>query len=154
MRVDDGVRFLPYRRGGESWSGRIERWQVLSALAQVLSGLMAFVLIVMWILEAFFYRARSLYPIFRIEPEDVSAVRMWAINVGFYNLCFGLGVLAGLWMVNFGNADAGRGILVFALASHVLLGLVLVASNRKLWLSAVGQSGLSLAALVAVLAGG
>ena len=32
---------------------------------------MALVLIVMWVLEAFFYRARSLYPIFRIEPDVI-----------------------------------------------------------------------------------
>lgn len=126
----------------------------MNTLAQILTGLMAIVLIVMWILEAFFYRARSLYPIFQIAPNDVQAVRMWAINVGYYNLCYGLGILAGLWLVNFGNLDVGRGLVIFCLASHVLLGLVLVTTNRKLWLSAIGESGLALAALVATVVGG
>lgn len=126
----------------------------MNTLAQILAGLMALVLIVMWVLEAFFYRARSLYPIFRIEPGEEKAVRMWAICVGYYNLCYGVGILAGLWLVNFGNVDAGRSLVIFGLASHVLLGLVLVATNRKLWLSSVGESGLSMAGLAAYFIGG
>ncbi|MBX0300466.1 DUF1304 domain-containing protein [Cryobacterium sp. 1639] len=124
----------------------------MTTLAQVLAGLMAFVLIVMWVLEAFFYKARALYPIFRIEPGDEPAVRMWAINVGYYNLCYAIGLLIGLWLVNAGSIDAGRILVIFCLASHVLLGLVLVSTNRKLWLSSVGESGLALAGLVALLA--
>ncbi len=125
----------------------------MNTLAQVLAALMALVLVVMWVLEAFFYRARSLYRIFRIEPDEVNAVRMWAINVGYYNLCYGLGILAGLWLVNSGNVDAGRSLVFFCLASHTILGLVLVATNHRLWLSAVGEGGLSLAGLAALVAG-
>jgi putative membrane protein len=125
----------------------------MTMLAQVLAALMAVVLIVMWVLEVFFHRARALYPILRIEPGDEPAVRMWAINVGFYNLCYAAGILFGLWLVNAGSIDAGRTLVFFCLASHVLLGLVLVTSNRKLWLSAVGESGLALAGLIALLAG-
>lgn len=125
----------------------------MSTLAQIIAGLMALVLIVMWVLEAFFYRARALYPILSIEPGDESAVRMWAINVGHYNLCYAVGILSGLWLVNTGSLDAGRALVIFCLASHVLLGLVLVTTNRKLWLSAVGESGLSLAGLLALAAG-
>jgi putative membrane protein len=104
------------------------------------------------VLEVFFYKARALYPILQIEPGDEPAVRMWAINVGFYNLCYAVGILSGLWLVNAGSIDAGRILIFFCLASHVLLGLVLVSTNRKLWLSAVGESGLALAGLVALLA--
>lgn len=126
----------------------------MNTLAQTLAGLMALVLIVMWVLEAFFYRARALYPIFLIEPDEVKAVRMWAINVGYYNLCYGVGILTGLWLVNFGNVDAGRVLVIFCLASHVLLGLVLVVTTPKLWLSSVGESGLALAGLIALFVGG
>lgn len=125
----------------------------MTTLAQILAGLMALVLIIMWVLEAFFYRARALYPILRIEPGDAPAVRMWAINVGYYNLCYAAGIFSGLWLVNAGSIDAGRTLVFFCLASHVLLGLVLVTTNRKLWLSSVGESGLALAGLVALLAG-
>jgi putative membrane protein len=125
----------------------------MTMLAQILAGLMALVLIVMWVLEAFFHKARVLYPIFRIEAGDEPAVRMWAINVGYYNLCYAAGILTGLWLVNAGSVDAGRTLVIFCLASHVLLGVVLVSSNRKLWLSAVGESGLALAGLIALVAG-
>lgn len=125
----------------------------MTMLAQVLAGLMALVLIAMWVLEVFFHRARALYPIFRIEPGDEPAVRMWAINVGYYNLCYAVGILSGLWLVNAGSIDAGRILVLFCLASHVLLGLVLGLVNRKLWLSTVAESGLALAGLVALIAG-
>jgi putative membrane protein len=125
----------------------------MNAVAQILSGLMALVLIVMWVLEAFFHKARALYPILRIDAEDVPAVRMWAINVGFYNLCYGVGILVGLWLVSVGWVEAGRGIVCFCLASHVLLGAVLVGSEPKLWRSGLGESLLALAGLIALLAG-
>jgi putative membrane protein len=67
--------------------------------------------------------------------------------------CYAVGILSGLWLVNAGSIDAGRILVLFCLASHVLLGLVLVSTNRKLWLCSVGESGLALAGLVALLAG-
>ena len=102
----------------------------------------------MWILETFFNGSKKLYPIFRTDPADVGAVRMWAVNIGFVNLCFAAGLAAGLWLVNFGNTDIGTGILLFCLASQVVLGVVLYGSNHQLWRGALAQSLLPLAALV------
>lgn len=120
----------------------------MNVLAQTLTGLMALILVTMWILETFFNGSKNLYSIFRTEPGDVAAVRMWAVNVGFVNLCFAAGLAAGLWLVNFGNTDVGRGVLLFCLGSQVILGVVLYGSNHYLWRGALAQSLLPLAALV------
>lgn len=124
----------------------------MSAFAQVLALLVSLVLIVMWVLETFFHDRQSLYPIFLIEPQDVPAVRMWAVNVGFYNLCFGLAGLLGLLLLHVGDPAVGRALVLVVCASHVLLGVVLFVSERRLWLSALGESVPALAVVVATLA--
>jgi len=124
----------------------------MSAFAQVLALLVSLVLIVMWVLETFFHDRQSLYPIFLIEPQDVPAVRMWAVNVGFYNLCFGLAGLLGLLLLHVGDPAVGRALVLVVCASHVLLGVVLYVSERRLWLSALGESVPALAVVVATLA--
>ncbi|MBD7995835.1 DUF1304 family protein [Arthrobacter sp. Sa2CUA1] len=121
----------------------------MNALAQLLTGLMALVLATMWVLETFFNGSQKLYPIFRTDPGNVAAVRMWAVNVGFVNLCFAGGLASGLLLVTFGNAAVGSGILAFCLISQVVLGAVLFGSNRSLWRGALGQSLVPLAALLA-----
>lgn len=121
----------------------------MNLLTQILTGLMVLVLVTMWVLETFFNGSKNLYSIFRTEPGDVGAVRMWAVNVGFVNLCFAAGLATGLYLVNFGYQDVGSGILAFCLASQVVLGVVLYGSNRHLWRGALGQSLVPLAALVA-----
>lgn len=121
----------------------------MNALAQLLTVIMALVLATMWILETFFNGSRRLYPIFRTAPGDVAAVRMWAVNVGSVNLCFALGLGAGLWLVNLGSHAAGTGVLVFCLLSQVVLGAVLYASDHRLWKGALAQSLLPLTALAA-----
>lgn len=110
---------------------------------------MALILTAMWVLETFFNASKNLYPIFRTEPGDVGAVRMWAVNVGFVNLCFAGGLAAGLWMMNSGYPEPATGVLVFCLLSQVILGAVLYGSNRHLWRGALAQSLLPLSALAA-----
>lgn len=124
----------------------------MNAFAQVLAVLVSLVLVVMWVLEAFFHDRQALYPIFLIEPADVPAVRMWAINVGFYNLCFGLTGLLGVLLLHVGDPAVGRALVLVVCASHVLLGAVLYLSERRLWLSALGESLPPLIVIIATLA--
>ena len=127
----------------------------MNIVAQILAGAMALVLFGMWIVEAFLHRSPRMYPLLLIEQRDTAAVRMWAICVGFYNLCWALGIAAGLILLNTPWPDAGRGIVLFCLASHVVSGVVLYfASDRRLWRSALGESLLPLAAIAAFLAWG
>ena len=121
----------------------------MNLLSQVFAGLTALVIIAVGVLEIFFHGDRRFYRIFLIEPEDVRAVRMWAMNVGAYNIVFGLGIVVGLWMVNFsGDPSAGAAIVLFCCASHILLGAWLWVTERRLLTSAIGQASLPALAVV------
>ncbi len=124
----------------------------MNGLAQVIAVLVGVTLVVMFVLEVFFHGRRALYPIFLIKPADVPAVRMWAVNVGCYNLCYGVGVLLGVVLLHTGSADVGRALVLFTCASHVFLGLVLYLSEHRLWLSALGEGVPALAVVVLALA--
>jgi uncharacterized membrane protein len=114
----------------------------MSGAVQVLAGVFAVLLAVVGLLEITQFRNPRFYPIFVIEPEDYDAVRMWAVNVGAYNLTFATGIGLGLILLNQGYPEQGLALVLFLVGAHVALGLTLVASERRLWLSAVGQAGL------------
>ena len=95
--------------------------------------------------------------VFGVPATDVPAVRLWAFNVGFYNLFIGLGMVAGVvaWMA--GDVTAGRTLVLYLLVFMFLSGVVLLVADR-LGLGrekgsgiggAIGQSGPPLIALVA-----
>src|SRR4051794_19737554 len=84
-------------------------------------------------------------------PEQIAAVRPMAFNQGFYNLFLAIGIVVGLWLVASGSADAGRAIVLFACASMVGAGLVLLWTNRRFARSAAIQAGPPLVAIVAAL---
>jgi putative membrane protein len=114
----------------------------MSGTVQVLAGLFAVTLGIVGLLEITQYRNPRFYSIFVIEPGDYDAVRMWAINVGAYNLAFAAGICLGLTLYHQGYPGEGRGLVLFLVGAHLALGLVLVATERRLWLSAIGQAGI------------
>jgi len=113
----------------------------MNLVSQIIAGATALVLIGVGLLEIFFHGNRRFYWLFLIKPEDVAAVRMWAMNIGAYNIAFGLGIASGLWMVNFsGNAAGGSAIVIFCCASQFILGIWLWITEKRLLLSAIGQA--------------
>lgn len=112
----------------------------MSVLVQVLAVITGVVLIAVGLLEAFRYKDQRLHPIFLIKPEDTDAVRLWTVNVGFYNIVWGLFGIAGVVLANSGEATAGRTVVAMMCIAHAILGLVLIISERRLWLSGIGQS--------------
>jgi putative membrane protein len=113
----------------------------MNLLSQIIAGTIALVLIAVGLLEIFRHGDRRFYRIFLIEPEDVPAVRMWAMNIGAYNITFALGILAGLWLLNFaGNPGGGSAIVIFCCAGQMLLGIWLWITEKRLLASAIGQS--------------
>lgn len=114
----------------------------MSGVVQVFAGLFAVALLVVGLLEITQYRNPRLYSIFVIEPEDYDAVGMWAVDVGAYNLAFATGIGLGLILFHLGYPDEGRALVLFLVGAHVALGLVLVATERRLWRSAIGQTGI------------
>ena len=74
-------------------------------------------------MEAFFYRSPELYAIFLIEPGEYDAVRLWTVNVGFYNMLMGLGLIVGVVLREHrSQVVAGRAIVLYHTAMHVVLG--------------------------------
>lgn len=121
----------------------------MNLLSQIFAGATALALIAVGLLEIVFHGDRRFYRLFLIKAEDVPAVRMWAMNVGAYNITFGLGIALGLWMVNFtANEESGSAIVIFCCASHIILGIWLWITEKRLLTNAVGQAlvpGLALA---------
>jgi putative membrane protein len=103
----------------------------MNKVAQVLAALEALTLIAVGVMEAFFYRSPELYAIFLIQPGEYDAVRLWTVNVGFYNIFMGIGLIVALAFVNRGRVEAGRTIVLYTSALHVLLGITLVISDRR-----------------------
>ena len=125
----------------------------MNKVAQVLAALEALTLLAVGVMEAFFYRSPGLHAIFLIEPGEYDAVRLWTVNVGFYNIFMGIGLIVGLIFVNTGRVVAGRTIVLYTSALHVLLGTTLVISEPQLWVSAIGEAGLAIAVILAVVIG-
>jgi putative membrane protein len=118
--------------------------QIFTVVA-VLFGLVAFVL------ESFLFHRTDVQTFLLGRPEPAEGVRLWAFNQGFYNLFLAAGPAAGLIAHYAGHTDVGRALVIYGCAFMAGCGIVLFISNRKLWLSMIGQSGPPLIALIAAL---
>ena len=123
----------------------------MKTAAVVLAVLEGILLVGVGTLEAFFFRKPQLYPMFLIRPEDHRAVRLWTVNVGWYNICSGLVIVVGLVLAATASADIGRAVVLTICAMQVVLGVVLVLTEAKLWRGAVGQTLLPLAVILTAL---
>ena len=120
----------------------------MNATALILAILEGLLLLGIGTLEAFFFRKPQLYPIFLIRPEDHRAVRLWTVNVGWYNICSGLAIVVGLVLAATAPVDTGRAVVMTICAMQVVLGVVLVLTETKLWRGAAGQTLLPLAVIL------
>jgi putative membrane protein len=68
--------------------------------------------------------------VFAIPTADVPPVRLWAFNVGFYNLFIACGLVGGViaWMN--GNEAGGRALVIYLCLFAFLAGIALFASDR------------------------
>ncbi|MGP4033827.1 DUF1304 family protein [Pseudarthrobacter sp. 1C304] len=121
----------------------------MTGLIQVLGITFGILLILVGILESFFFRNQRFHRLFLIKPEDTETVRMWVFNLGFYNMIWGVGAIIGAVLLTGPEPAAGQALLLFASLGHVLLGIILVLSERRLWASAIAEA--LLPAVIAVL---
>ena len=124
----------------------------MSGVAQVLALLQAATLVGVGVLEAFRYRDPRWYSIFLIEPEEHRAVRLWVVNVGFYNILMGAACVVGVLLARGDHVPEGRAIVLAVSAMHVLLGGVLLVTEPKLWRNSAGEAGLAAAVVIATIA--
>ena len=80
--------------------------------------------------------------IFSVPAADLPAIRLWAFNVGFYNLILGCGLIAGVAAWAFGYEVVGRTLVIYLCLFMFLAGIALLISDR-LALSRPRGKGLS-----------
>ncbi|MET9310827.1 DUF1304 family protein [Kribbella sp. NPDC003505] len=119
----------------------------MSTAAQVLAIVIAMLLAGVWLMESFFYRHPRLYPMFLLERRDFDAVRLWIVNLGFYNLTTGIALALGVVLARTGHVPQGEALVAFTAGQHVFLALVLLATERRLWLNTLLE-GVPTAALL------
>jgi putative membrane protein len=124
------------------------RMHVVAIVAAILAGL---VHVWFFVLESVQFTQPKVYARFGLHSaDDAAIVRPMAFNQGFYNLFLAIGIFGGLALVAAGQVEAGRAIVLFACATMVGAGVVLLASNRRFL---IGASLQALPPLIAVVAG-
>ncbi|MFP8902967.1 DUF1304 domain-containing protein [Streptomyces atacamensis] len=74
------------------------------------------------------------------STADAPEVRLWRVNVGFYNLFLALGLIAGVVSLHTGDVDTGRSLIVYVCVFMIAAGTVLFVSDRRLWRGSLGQA--------------
>ncbi|MFF0346006.1 DUF1304 family protein [Kribbella sp. NPDC004875] len=109
----------------------------MSTAAQVLALVIAGMLVVVFVMEALLYRNPRLYPLFLTKPRDFDAIRLWTVNVGWYNLTTAVALVAGVVLAATDQVPQGEALVTFTAAQHTFLAVVLVVSERRLWFNAL-----------------
>jgi putative membrane protein len=122
----------------------------MNTAAQVLTIVVALVLIGVGVLEAFAFRNQRFHGILIIRPEDTEAVRLWVVNAGFSDIVWGLGALSGVVLVNLGQEEVGRALVIFVSIAMIVLGFVLLFTELRLWRTAAIQVLLPVLVLIAM----
>jgi len=103
----------------------------MNVVAQIFAGIAALMHVVVWVWESVMFRnPRIHHGIFSVATEDVRPVLLWAFNVGFYNLFLASGTIIGLVLLNTGDLDVGRALVLYTCAFMALAGVVLFISDR------------------------
>ena len=123
----------------------------MNIVAQLLAIVAVLFHVVAFVMESLLFSRPAVRAAFGVRPESADGVRPWAFNQGFYNLLLAAGPVAGLIAHYAGQEAAGRALVIYGCALMAVCGLVLVATNRKMWRGAVGQSGPPVLALLALL---
>ena len=84
-----------------------------------------------FLMESVFWGTRGVNRIFKLAPEVAKspAVRLFAFNMGFYNLFLSLGTLAALKLLEKGCCPGGVTLLAFCTSCMVAAGFVLLLSG-------------------------
>jgi putative membrane protein len=109
----------------------------MSTAAQVLAIAIAVMLAVVFVMESLLYRHPKLYPMFLTKPGDFDAVRLWTVNMGWYNLTTAAALVAGVVLARSDHLAAGEALVTFTAAQHTFMAVVLVVSERRLWFNAL-----------------
>lgn len=104
------------------------------------SILIALIHVYIFSMESLLWGTEKVNKTFRVKPENIEILRLWAFNQGFYNLFLSLGIFVGAGFIYFGKSLEGRILIDFAVASVFFAGLVLAYSTGQVKSSLI-QSG-------------
>lgn len=112
----------------------------MNVVSQVFALIAAAVHIAVWPLESFFYGRPQVRAFLTGSTADAPEVRLWRVNVGFYNLFLALGLVAGLVALALGHETVGRSLIIYLSAFMIAGGITLFVSDPKLWRGSLGQA--------------
>lgn len=117
--------------GAPVGGGRPARGVGMTIVAQLfaLAGAAVHVLAFVWEV-CVFGRPGVHRDIFRIPTSDVPAARMWAFNVGFYNLFLAAGAVIGVVLWWSGDDVVGRALVLYTCSFMAAAGVALFVSDR------------------------
>jgi putative membrane protein len=124
----------------------------MNLAAQILASIAVLFHVLVFVMESLLFSRPGVRSVFGVTSESAAGVRPWALNQGFYNLFLAAGPALGLIAYHSGEAAVGRALVTYGCAFMVGCAVVLILSNRRMWLGAVGQGGPPLLALVALAA--
>jgi putative membrane protein len=124
----------------------------MNLAAQILATIAVLFHVLVFVMESLLFARPGVRTLFGVKAESAAGVRPWALNQGFYNLFLAAGPALGLIAYHSGEVAVGRALVTYGCAFMVGCAVVLILSNRRMWLGAVGQGGPPLLALVALAA--
>ncbi|WP_208749064.1 DUF1304 family protein [Arthrobacter sp. PM3] len=116
----------------------------MTGLIQVLGAVFGVLLISVGIVETLFLRDQRLQRLSVADPDNTETVRLGTLNQGFYNVIWGVGAIVGALMLGGANASAGEAVLLFVCIGHMVLGLAMFLTERRLWGLAIAEAVLPL----------
>lgn len=122
----------------------------MNPLAQVFIVLAVLSHVGFFVLESLAFRHRRVRAIFAVPAQSAEAVRPWARNQGYYNVFLAAGPATGLVLHHAGHGAAGLALALYGCAFMAACGVVLIATDRRLWRGALLQSVPPIVALIAL----
>lgn len=110
----------------------------------------AFIHIGFFFVESVLFQKEGGYKIFKVKESEHNAIKLWALNQGFYNLFLALGMLLGLYFVLKLQVVLAGALTGFSAACMVGAGFVLLFTAPHLRRAALLQILPPLLGLVSV----
>lgn len=103
----------------------------MNVVAQSFALIAALIHVTVFVFESFLLTRPAIHKgVFRVATADLPAIRLWAFNVGFYNLFLAGAPISGLIILHTGDEAVGRALVIYGCTFMFLAGIVLAVSDR------------------------
>jgi putative membrane protein len=123
----------------------------MNLVTQIFAVLAGIAQIYFWVLESLLIGRPAVHKgIFGQDTKDLPVIKLWAVNMGYYNLFLAAAPLGGVLIYHWSSAVAGKTLVAYGCGFIFLAGIVLVLSDRKFWRGALAQTVPPAVALLAL----